>query len=170
MRCRCKPWLRESGWIVSLNKHAGEFSELRLGEKLVAVVHPSFRILLLPILALFIFVYTVILIPLAIILALFVILYLVSVRTLRYFITTERVVMMRRFPHKDQREFLLADVDGLTVVQGFIAKSLNYGSVHPQFSNRDDRASTHRLGALSQISRPNEISAVINSRRSRKGS
>jgi len=152
--------------------------ELRPGEKLVLVIHPSLRILLAPLLAIFIFAYTVVLIPLAIILALFVFLYLISVLTLRYFITTERVIMIRRFPHHERREFALADIDDLTVVQGFIAKFLNYGSIHPQFPSRNnsqetgnaDRGSPHRLRALSQISRPNEISALINSRNSKKGS
>ncbi len=161
-----------------MEKPASELGGLRSGEKLLLVIHPSLRVLLVPLLALFIFAYTVTLIPLAIILAIFVVLYLVSVRTLRYFITTQRVIMTRRFPQSDRREFALADISGLTVVQGFIAKSLNYGSIHPQFSILDnsgdtgtvDRDSTHRLRALSQISRPNEISTLIKSRKRKKGS
>ncbi len=161
-----------------MEKPPGELSKLRRGEKLLLVIRPSPRVLLVPMLALFIFAYTVTLIPLAMILSLFVFLYLVSVLTLRYFITTERVIMTRRFPQHDRREFALADIGGLTVVQGFIAKTLNYGSIHPRFSIRDnsvetsivDRKSAHRLRGLSQISHPNEISAFINSLSSKKGS
>jgi PH (Pleckstrin Homology) domain-containing protein len=155
-----------------MEKPVGELGDLRQGEKLLLVIHPSPRVLLVPLLALFIFAYTITLIPLAIILAIFIFLYLTSVLTLRYFITTERVIMTRRFPHHDQREFTFADIDDLTVVQGFIARSLNYGSIHPQFSNRDDsgkagttnRESVRRLNALSQIGGPNEISNLLKSR------
>ncbi len=160
-----------------MEKHAGELGELRRGEGLLLVIHPSPRVLLVPLLALFIFAYTVTLIPLAIILALFVFLYFVSVLTLRYFITTERVIMTRRFPQHDRREFVLADIGSLTVVQGFIAKTLNYGSLHPQFSIRDDSGRTdttkhdsaHMLRALSQIGRPNEISTLLKSRTNKQG-
>ena len=164
--------------VAGMEKRAGELGELRKGEKLLLVIHPSPRVLLVPLLALFIFAYTVILIPLAMILAIFVILYLVSVLTLRYFITNERVIMTRKFPQHDRSELVLADIGGLTVVQGFVAKFLNYGSIHPQFSVRDEpgnivRAkseSVRRLRALSQIGRPNEISALIKSRTSKNGS
>ncbi len=155
-----------------MEKRAGEFGGLRRGEKLLSVIRPSPRVLLVPILALIIFAYTITLIPLAMILAIFIFIYLVSVLTLRYFITTQRVIMTRRFPQHDQREFALVDIDGLTVAQGFIAKSLNYGSIHPQFSVSNDSGKTlatkrdgaRRLRALSQIGRPNEISALIESK------
>ena len=158
--------------MACVEKRAGEFSELRKGERLLIVVHPSLRVLLVPIFVLFIFAFTVILILLALILAVFVVLYLVSVLTLRYFITNERVIMTRKFPQHGRCEFVLADVGGLTVVQGFLARFLNYGSIHPQFSVRDESGklvraeseSVRRLRALSQIGRPNEISALIKSR------
>ncbi len=155
-----------------MEKRSGELGELRRGEKVLLVIHPSLRVLLVPILALFTFTYTVTLIPLAMILVIFVFIYLVSVLTLRYFITTERVIMTRRFPQHDRREFVLADIDGLTVAQGFIAKTMNYGSIHPQFPIRDNTGKTgtaksdsaQRLRAMSQIGHPNEISALIKPR------
>ncbi len=153
-----------------------ELGELRKGERLLRVVRPSLRVLLIPLLAIFIFAYTVTLIPLAMILAIFVFLYLVSVLTLRYLITTERVIMTRRFPQRDRREFVLAEIDDLTVVQGFIARFLNYGSIHPHFSNRDEfgksvtakSESVRRLRALSQIGHPNDICTLIKSRNAEK--
>src|SRR5712692_9855728 len=111
-----------------MERRRAELGDLRQGEKLLQVIHPSPRVLLVPLLAIVIFAFTVTLIPLAIILSLFITLYIVSILTLRYFITTERVIMTRRFPQRDRREFALADIGDLTVVQGFIAKSLNYGS------------------------------------------
>ncbi len=160
-----------------MENRSGELGELRRGERLLLVIRPSPRVLLVPLLALLIFANTVTLIPLAMILSLFVFLYFVSVKTLRYFITTERVIMTRRFPQYDRREFVFADIGDLTVVQGFIAKTLNYGSIHPQFSIRDDSGKTgtakrdnaQRLRALSQIGRPNEISTLLKSRTSKKG-
>jgi PH (Pleckstrin Homology) domain-containing protein len=155
-----------------MEKHVVELGDLRQGEKLLLVIHPSPRVLLVPLLALLTFAYTITLIPLAIILAIFIFLYLTSVLTLRYFITTERVIMLKRFPQHARREFALVDIGDLTVVQGLIARSLNYGSIHPQFSTGSDSGkaatvnphSSQRLRALSQIGRPNEISALLESR------
>lgn len=145
-----------------------DLGELSPGEELVLQVRPAPRALLPYFIITLVLSLSVIFTILALVMAIgLIFLYLISFRPVQYFITTERIFLLRRGAlSTDRQEISYDSVRDFELDQRLGGRILNYGSIIPVMNLRhaetDD--SSDSLGALrgvSHVSHPREILSIV---------
>lgn len=142
--------------------------ELSPGEEVILQVRPSPRALLPYFIITLILALSIIFTILAIVMVIgLIFLYLISFRPVRYFITTERIILLRMGALSiDRQEISYDSVRDFELDQRLGGRILNYGSIihvtqlrHAETDNSSD--SLGALRAVSHVSHPREILLII---------
>ncbi len=143
-----------------------DLGTLNSGEKFLFQVRPAARALLPYFLVTTTLASTIIFLPIAMLMGIgLFLLYFYSFRSVRYFVTTDRVILLRRLVSTDRRDMYFSSIRDLEVYQGLGGRIFGYGTIQPNFSDSESSSvpdlgpddSIQALQSLSHISNPKEL-------------
>jgi hypothetical protein len=170
--------LQVESWRRFLSLPA-DVGQLNSGEELRLVLKPSSRILVPGAILSILIALTVILIPLAVLLWLVIIwVYFSQVRARRYYVTTDRIILTRKFLSRDRRDLYLENVSDFTVDQGIWGRMLGFGAILPvtvgvlspdaTLRRKGKKANPRALYRMGGISHPYDMNNTVQSLRMAK--
>ncbi len=141
-----------------------DLGTLNPGEEFLFQVRPVARALIPYFIITMILAGTIIFLPLAMLMGVaLILLYLVSFRTVRYIITTDRIIMLRKLVSGDRRDIYFSAILDFNVSQALGGRIFYYGTIQPVLNDSETSSgaaldpddSLGALESLSHIGNPN---------------